>query len=111
MRLLLMIPITALCLGTAHAQNTSKEAKPAMEQAPLKDHMCTAACKDGQHMYAHGEKGHACTADCMKMHAGEAMMKDHVCTAMCKDGKHMYAHGEKGHVCDPSCKHHKAKRD
>lgn len=103
MRLLLMIPITALCLGTATAQNTSKETKPAMEQAPLKDHVCTSACAGGKHMYAHGEKGHECSADCMKMHEGDAMLKDHVCTSACVGGKHMFAPGEKGHACSADC--------
>ncbi|MBK9058788.1 MAG: hypothetical protein IPL81_02515 [Flavobacteriales bacterium] len=79
MRTLLMISITALCLGNATAQNTSTtEMKPAMEQALLKDHVCTDACKDGNHVYAHGEKGHACSAECMKMHEGDAMLKEHV---------------------------------
>ncbi|QQS71224.1 MAG: hypothetical protein IPP95_08405 [Flavobacteriales bacterium] len=105
MRTLLMISITALCLGNATAQNTSTtEMKPAMEQALLKDHVCTDACKDGNHVYAHGEKGHACSAECMKMHEGDAMLKEHVCTAACKNGEHVYAHGEQGHVCDATCK-------
>ena len=34
--------------------------------AAMKAHVCTAACKDGKHMYAHGEKGHVCGAECMK---------------------------------------------
>jgi hypothetical protein len=29
-------------------------------------HVCTAACKDGKHVYAHGEKGHVCTDACKK---------------------------------------------
>jgi len=34
----------------------------------MKDHTCTEACKEGAHVYAHGEKGHACaSADCGKM--------------------------------------------
>ena len=70
----------------------------------LKDHVCTDACKDGNHVYAHGEKGHACSAECMKMHEGDAMLKEHVCTAACRNGEHVYAHGEQGHVCDATCK-------
>ncbi len=30
----------------------------------LKDHVCTDACKNGNHVYAHGEKGHVCTDAC-----------------------------------------------
>ena len=30
----------------------------------LKDHVCNGACKDGKHVYAHGEKGHVCTPEC-----------------------------------------------
>lgn len=33
----------------------------------LKKHHCTEACKKaGHHVYAHGEKGHVCTAACEK---------------------------------------------
>lgn len=40
-------------------------------QAPTtakpKKHHCTEACKkEGHHVYAHGEKGHVCTAACEK---------------------------------------------
>ena len=30
----------------------------------MKDHVCTSECKDGKHMYAHGEKGHVCGPEC-----------------------------------------------
>jgi hypothetical protein len=33
----------------------------------MKEHKCTSACKDGKHVYAHGEKGHVCTKACKKM--------------------------------------------
>jgi len=33
----------------------------------MKEHKCTKACKDGKHVYAHGEKGHVCTDACKKM--------------------------------------------
>lgn len=81
----------------AIAQTTTKKTKKHR-------HVCTAACMNGKHIYAHGEKKHKCTADCAKM-AGEKMeLKDHVCTEACKEGKHIYAHGEKGHVCTEACK-------
>lgn len=88
--------ILAISIG-ANAQTTNKKAKPTK-------HVCTAACIDGKHIYAHGEKGHVCTADCKKMEEEKMALKDHVCTAACKDGNHVYAHGEKGHVCTEACK-------
>jgi preprotein translocase subunit YajC len=27
-------------------------------------HVCTEMCKDGKHVYKHGEKGHKCTKEC-----------------------------------------------
>ena len=39
----------------------------------MKEHKCTAACKDGKHVYAHGEKGHVCTKACRKMNKKNAM--------------------------------------
>ncbi len=59
-----------------------------------KPHVCAADCKDGQHVYAHGEIGHTCTAACGT---------EHVCTDKCKEGVHMYAHGENGHTCTEEC--------
>lgn len=37
------------------------------DPAKLADHVCTDKCKDGNHVYAHGEKGHVCTAKCSNM--------------------------------------------
>lgn len=67
-------------------ENTVKEAP----KATLAAHVCTDQCKDGNHLYAHGEEGHTCSEACMKTHS---------CTEACKDGNHVYAHGEKGHEC------------
>ncbi len=55
--------LAAFLAGPVIAQD-KKETK---KEAPLKEHKCTAACKDGKHMYAHGEKGHKCTDACKKM--------------------------------------------
>ena len=41
----------------------------------MKEHVCTAACKDGKHMYAHGEKGHVCTDTCKKAMKEDKEMK------------------------------------
>jgi hypothetical protein len=58
-------------------------------------HVCTDACKDGNHSYAHGDVGHTCTEAC-----GAA----HVCTDNCAGGAtHVYAHGEAGHTCTEDC--------
>ena len=45
------------CCGAPTAE--TKETK--ME---MKDHVCTSACKDGKHVYAHEEKGHVCGPEC-----------------------------------------------
>jgi len=38
-----------------------------LDGGKLKKHHCTEACKKaGHHVYAHGEKGHVCTAACEK---------------------------------------------
>jgi len=57
-------------------------------------HVCSAECKEGNHMFAHNEVGHTCTEAC-----GAA----HVCTDKCTDGNHMQAHGEVGHTCTEDC--------
>jgi hypothetical protein len=73
------------------------------EQA-MKKHVCTDACKNGSHVYLHGEKGHKCTEACEKKNVVSMDLKEHVCTKDCeKAGKHVYAHGEKGHVCTAAC--------
>ena len=54
------------------------DAKP-MVDMNTKEHVCTAACKDGNHVFAHGEKGHKCTAAChakkSKSHKAKHAMK------------------------------------
>jgi len=62
--------VTALLIAVAATNVTFAQDK--MEQKmdqkmELKEHHCTSACKDGKHMYAHGEKGHVCTKACKKM--------------------------------------------
>jgi hypothetical protein len=75
-------------------ENTVKEAP----KANLAVHVCTDACKDGNHLYAHGEEGHTCSEACMKSGS-----KAHACTDKCKDGNHVFAHGEEGHTCTAEC--------
>jgi hypothetical protein len=93
----LAVLITVISGASVNAQATQKKAK-------VIKHHCTAACVNGKHLYAHGEKGHVCTAECKKMAEEKLALKEHVCIAACIDGKHMYAHGEKGHVCTEACK-------
>jgi hypothetical protein len=46
---------------------TLVNARPLDGGGKLKKHHCTEACKkEGHHVYAHGEKGHVCTAACEK---------------------------------------------
>ncbi|MEO8068712.1 MAG: hypothetical protein ABI599_13540 [Flavobacteriales bacterium] len=51
----------ACCAGKAQtAACCSGHGKAEASAEATKEHSCTAACKDGKHSYAHGEKGHAC---------------------------------------------------
>lgn len=52
---------------TMHKTESAPMATEKSKSEP-KEHVCTAACKDGKHAYAHGEKGHTCTAACHKSH-------------------------------------------
>lgn len=50
------------------AETTKKAENPDKSTtAVLKPHACTAACKNGKHIYAHGEEGHKCTTVCRAM--------------------------------------------
>lgn len=67
-KLVLLLAVVVICFA-ANAQTTKKEEKketPKTEQTKLKEHKCTSACKNGKHVYAHGEKGHKCTKECKK---------------------------------------------
>lgn len=105
-----LVIICSMVLGisvSVNAQSDNKKDMSSDKKMEMKEHVCTDACKKAGHcVYAHGEKGHVCTAECKAMEAKDNKMelKDHVCTAACKDGKHVYAHGEKGHVCTEACK-------
>ena len=56
----------ALLLATSFGNFTYAQEKQDTKME-LKEHKCTAGCKDGKHVYAHGEKGHVCTKACEKM--------------------------------------------
>lgn len=57
--MIVMFTITSSLV--ASAQEKPKTAK-------LKKHVCTEAChKAGKCVFAHGEKGHVCDANCKKM--------------------------------------------
>lgn len=64
-KLMLIAAIVGFAL-VANAQTTKQESKKEKTKTEMKDHVCTSACKDGQHMYAHGEKGHVCGKACNK---------------------------------------------
>jgi hypothetical protein len=51
---------------SVNAQSGAKAttASTSSKDMNTKAHVCTAACKDGKHVYAHGEKGHVCTDAC-----------------------------------------------
>lgn len=106
-KVILAIAIMIGISAASNAQTPSNQQKKDNQKMEMKDHVCTAACKDGKHVYAHGEKGHKCTKECKKKSSTNMEMKEHVCTDACKNGQHMYAHGEKGHVCTDSCPMHK----
>ena len=59
--------ITAALLIAVSIGNFSYAQEKKDTKMEMKEHKCTAACKDGKHMYAHGEKGHVCTKACKKM--------------------------------------------
>ena len=55
--------LAAFFAGPVLAQD-KKETKKEM---PMKEHKCGKDCKNGKHIYAHGEKGHKCGDSCKKM--------------------------------------------
>ena len=72
MKKMFLVIALAGVVFAAGAQTTEKsvkkeKSKSKTEQMTMKAHVCTSACKDGKHVYAHGEKGHVCTAACKKM--------------------------------------------
>ncbi len=52
------------CDAECMAQYPATDSTSNTTTAVLKDHVCTDACKEGSHVYAHGEKGHTCTDAC-----------------------------------------------
>lgn len=103
---LILLAGFTVAVNAQTAKTETKKQSAKTEQTQLKDHVCTSACSNGNHVYAHGEKGHVCTKECEPNAAatGQTEMKDHVCTSACTTGHHVYAHGEKGHVCTDACK-------
>ncbi len=65
-----------------------KAADKKMADMNTKEHVCTAACKDGKHVYAHGEKGHTCTAACHKSMAKGKKAKKMTTTAPAAPANH-----------------------
>ena len=65
-KLLLIVAIAAFSLGMSATDQKATKADSTKAKCEMKDHVCTSACKDGKHVYAHGEKGHVCTEACKK---------------------------------------------
>jgi hypothetical protein len=65
-KMFLLVFLAAGMSVAVNAQTQPKKEDNKMDNMNTKKHVCTKACKDGKHVYAHGEKGHVCTAACMK---------------------------------------------
>ena len=80
---LLFFAATISILGCKDEKKEDKQAAPETETkkpAPQKIeqgmkesthgefrvHQCTENCKNGQHLFVHGEDGHTCSEECMK---------------------------------------------
>ncbi len=55
------------CDAACMAQHPTADSTANTTTIAMKDHVCTNACKDGNHVYTHGEKGHVCTEACKNM--------------------------------------------
>lgn len=65
----LILSSLSLAAGAQTGKKQNPKTKTTKEQAKPKDHVCTQSCHDsGKHVYAHGEKGHMCTATCKNNH-------------------------------------------
>lgn len=60
---------TSECAAKEEAEpiSTTEESttETTTEEEALAEHTCNEFCKEGACNYAHGEKGHACGADCL----------------------------------------------
>ncbi|MGE0560350.1 MAG: hypothetical protein AB7O47_00905 [Flavobacteriales bacterium] len=59
---------TSECKKTAtedEAMNQPMDATTETDETELAEHICSADCKEGSCVMAHGEKGHVCGADCL----------------------------------------------
>jgi hypothetical protein len=83
MKILGSILLLSFMLAFNACKDNKKEEKPAEKSAApapkkvetgikesptgtLKIHECTEQCKEGKHVYVHGEEGHTCSEECMK---------------------------------------------
>jgi hypothetical protein len=65
--LFVIASVFAVAVSAQEGAKTTAAKPASTKDMNTKDHVCTAACKDGKHVYAHGEKGHVCTDACKKM--------------------------------------------
>ena len=68
--------ILSISIST-NAQSSSKKEKKETQKTELKAHVCTSACQNGEHKFAHGEKGHVCSAACKTTPSKEVNLKSH----------------------------------
>lgn len=62
---ILLLVLAAFTTGAfASVSDINQQKRKRKAKSGLKAHVCTAACKDGKHVYAHGEKGHVCGPEC-----------------------------------------------
>lgn len=83
MNKILSTSLFCMLLAFTSCKDEKKEEKPAekstapatqkvetgVKESPastLKIHTCSEQCKDGNHVYVHGEEGHTCSEECMK---------------------------------------------
>ena len=65
-RVIVLTALSAMSFAT-FAQEKTMDGKMEKKEMKMKEHVCTKACANGKHAYAHGEKGHVCTDACKKM--------------------------------------------
>ena len=66
-KLFVILALAVFTMGSfAQTEKKDSTATKSCTKTELKEHVCTSACKDGKHVYAHGEKGHVCTDACKK---------------------------------------------
>ena len=66
MKKVLVLAAFATFSMATFAQQKMADSKMEKKEMKMKEHVCSKECKDGNHSYAHGEKGHTCADACKK---------------------------------------------